>query len=82
MLQRVHHAVVFIEAPERPEPGWTEELARVREGGALVIGVASRLRGIAGDPWRGLGAIPHLLYPFQEAELERLVESPAQPERG
>jgi hypothetical protein len=82
MLQRVHHTVVFIEAPERAEPWWSKELVRAQEDGARVIGVASRLRGTAGEPWRGLGAIPHLLYPFQEAELERLIESPVQPERG
>jgi hypothetical protein len=82
LLQRVHHAVVFIEAPERPEPEWTKELARAQDGGARFIGVASRLRGVAGDPWRGRGATPHLLYPFQEAELERLIESLVQPEGG
>ena len=79
MLQRAHHAVVFTEAPERPEPGWAKGLASAQEDGTRVIGVASRLRGVAGDPWANLGPIPHLLYPFQEAELDRLIELPVQP---
>ena len=82
MLQRIHHNVVFIEAPERPDPGWITALARAQEGGTRVIGVASRLRGTAGDPWPAVGALRHLLYPFQEAELDRLIESPAESERG
>ena len=82
MLQRVHHTVVFTEAPERPDPEWAKELARAQEGGTRIIGVASRLRGTVGDPWLALGSIPRLLYPFQEAELERLIESAAQPKRG
>lgn len=82
MLQRVHHTVVFAEAPERPEPGWANELARAQDGGTRIIGVASRLRGTVGDPWLAFGPIPRLLYPFQEAELERLIESAAQPKRG
>ena len=75
VLERLPHAVVFLEAPERPDPGWSRELARIQESGTRVIGVASRLRGATGDPWRGLEAVPHLLFPFQEAELERLIES-------
>lgn len=75
MLRRVHHTVVFIEAPERPDPGWTRELARARDGGARIVGVSSRLRGAAGDPWHGLETVPHLLFPFQEAELEKLIGS-------
>jgi hypothetical protein len=82
MLQRVHHTVVFTEAPERPEPGWANELVRAQESGTRIIGVASRLRGTVGDPWLAFGSIPRLLYPFQEAELERLIESAAQPKRA
>jgi hypothetical protein len=76
MLQRVHHRAVFAEAPERSEPGWIEELQRARQSGTRVICVASRLRGAAGDPLRVLGEVPQLSYPFQEAELERLIEPP------
>jgi hypothetical protein len=82
MLQRVHHTAVFAEAPERAEPGWIVELVRAQESGTRVIGVASRLRGAASDPLRILGAVPHLFYPFQEVELEKVIEAPLQPERG
>jgi len=82
MLQQAQYTIIFTEAPERSEPGWADGLARAQEDGTRVIGVASRLRGTAGDPWAALEPISHLLYPFQEAELDRLVEVPVQPERG
>jgi hypothetical protein len=82
MLRRVHHSAVFTEAPDRPDPAWIEALMQARADGARVIGVASRLRVATVDPLRSIGDLPRLLYPFQEAELERLVGTPAQPERG
>jgi hypothetical protein len=76
MLRNVPHAVVFAESPERPAPGWMEALGDARDAGTRVIGVASRVRGASSNPLRALGDVPRLLYPFQEAELERFLEPP------
>ena len=76
LLQRLHHTAVFCEAPESPGLEWIEALVRARDDGSRIIAVASRLRGAIGDPFRALGAIPRLRYPFQEVELERLIIPP------
>lgn len=78
-LQRVRSNVVFAEAPERPTPAWMEALGQAREAGIRIVGVASRLRGASNNPLRVLGDVPRLLYPFQDAELERLLDTPVPP---
>jgi hypothetical protein len=73
-LRSASYAAVFVEAPEMPAPEMISLLQSLLATGCPVVAVASRLRGTGSDPLRTLGEIPRLLYPFQEVDLERVLE--------
>jgi len=73
-LSRREYAALFVEAPEPAPEECPPDLHRAVDGGSLVVGVRSRLRGPGPNLLASLGPLPQLLYPFQESEMERVLE--------
>ncbi len=74
-LRKVRYQAAFIELLDEEMPDLIPALQAAASRGCRIIAVGSRLRGYAGVPLQDLGDIPRLLYPFQESEVERILDS-------
>ena len=72
-LRRERFQAVFAEPADLPWSRLIPALKEARDSGAVVIGVGLRQRRSGMEPLRPLGEVPCLHFPFQDAELERVL---------